>query len=37
MDDAKTEELAFTGFPREHWRKIWSIKPLERSTRRSQC
>lgn len=30
MDDAKTEVLAFSGFPREHWRKIWSTNPLER-------
>ena len=22
--------LAFTAFPREHWRKIWSNNPLER-------
>ena len=30
MDDAKAEVLAFTGFPRAHWRKIWSTNPLER-------
>jgi transposase-like protein len=30
MDDAKTEVLAFTGFPRAHWTKIWSTNPLER-------
>lgn len=30
MDDAKTEVLAFAGFPRGHWRKIWSTNPLER-------
>lgn len=24
MDDAKAEVLAFAGFPRAHWRKIWS-------------
>ncbi len=30
MDQAKTEVLAFTTFPREHWRKIWSTNPLER-------
>jgi transposase-like protein len=30
MDDAKTEVLAFAGFPRVHWRKIWSTNPLER-------
>ena len=30
MDDAKTEVLAFGGFPRAHWRKIWSTNPLER-------
>lgn len=30
MDGAKTEVLAFTGFPRSHWIKIWSTNPLER-------
>ena len=30
MDEAKAEVVAFTGFPREHWRKIWSTNPLER-------
>lgn len=30
MDTGKTEVLAFTGFPRSHWVKIWSTNPLER-------
>ena len=30
MDTAKGDVLAFTAFPREHWRKIWSNNPLER-------
>ncbi len=30
MDDAKSDVLAFAVFPRKHWRKIWSINPLER-------
>jgi putative transposase len=30
MDDAKTEVLAFSTFPRAHWTKIWSTNPLER-------
>ena len=30
MDGAKTDVLAFTGFPRSHWVKIWSTNPLER-------
>jgi putative transposase len=30
MDNAKTEVLAFAGFPRPHWTKIWSTNPLER-------
>ena len=30
MDEAKAEVLAFTAFPRPHWRKIWSTNPLER-------
>ncbi|MBB3044025.1 transposase-like protein [Nocardioides soli] len=37
MDDAKAEVLAFTGFPKAHWRKIWSTNPLERVTRRSSA
>jgi transposase-like protein len=30
MDSARPEVLAFTAFPVEHWRKIWSTNPLER-------
>ena len=30
MDSARTDVLAFTAFPREHWRQIWSNNPLER-------
>ena len=30
MHDARTDVLAFTAFPRGHWRKIWSNNPLER-------
>ncbi|MCL2736032.1 MAG: IS256 family transposase [Propionibacteriaceae bacterium] len=30
MDSAKTEVLAFSAFPKEHWVKIWSNNPLER-------
>ena len=30
MRDAKTDVLAFSAFPRAHWRKIWSNNPLER-------
>jgi putative transposase len=30
MDQAKVEVLAFTAFPKAHWRKIWSTNPLER-------
>ena len=33
MDAAKTEVLAFTGFPRSHWTKIWSTNPIERINR----
>ena len=28
--DAKTEVLAFAGFLKAHWQKIWSTNPLER-------
>ena len=30
MHTAKTDLLAFTAFPKAHWRKIWSNNPLER-------
>jgi putative transposase len=30
MSGAKTDVLAFSAFPRAHWRKIWSNNPLER-------
>jgi putative transposase len=30
LRDARTDVLAFTAFPRAHWRKIWSNNPLER-------
>ena len=30
MDDTKTDVLAFSVFPPDHWRKIWSNNPLER-------
>ncbi|MDA8373160.1 MAG: IS256 family transposase [Actinomycetota bacterium] len=30
MDGAKEEVLAFSAFPREHWRQIWSTNSLER-------
>jgi putative transposase len=30
MTAAKEEVLAFTAFPTEHWRQIWSTNPLER-------
>jgi transposase-like protein len=30
MDSAKIDVLAFTAFPKAHWRQIWSNNPLER-------
>ena len=30
MRTARTDVLAFSAFPRAHWRKIWSNNPLER-------
>lgn len=30
MDSARTDVSAFTAFPNEHWRQIWSNNPLER-------
>ena len=37
MDQAKTEVLAFTGFPRPHWSKVWSTNPLERVKQGNQA
>lgn len=31
--DARHELLAFTTFPKEHWRQIWSNNPLERQNK----
>ena len=33
LDEAGPDLLAFTGFPKEHWRQIWSNNPLERLNR----
>jgi putative transposase len=33
LDQAGSDLLAFTGFPKEHWRQIWSNNPLERLNR----
>ena len=33
MRQAREDLLAFTGFPQQHWRKIWSTNPLERVNR----
>jgi transposase-like protein len=30
LDDARADLLAFTGFPRDVWRQIWSNNPQER-------
>ena len=30
MHDAREDLLAFSAFPLEHWRKVWSTNPLER-------
>src|SRR5437867_9135909 len=30
LDEAATDLLAFTGFPKEHWRQLWSNNSLER-------
>jgi putative transposase len=30
LDDAAPDLLAFTGFPKEHWRQVWSNNSLER-------
>lgn len=33
LEGAREEILAFTGFPRSHWKQIWSNNPLERLNR----
>lgn len=33
MDEAEEEVLAYSAFPVEHWRQIWSNNPLERLNR----
>jgi putative transposase len=33
MAEAKEELLAFSAFPRAHWRQLWSTNPLERLNR----
>ncbi len=33
LAEAKEDLLAFTGFPRAHWRQVWSTNPLERLNR----
>src|SRR5262249_3856488 len=30
LDEAAVDLLAFTGFPKEHWRQLWSNNSLER-------
>lgn len=33
LEDAAPDLLAFTHFPRDHWRQIWSTNPQERLNR----
>lgn len=33
MDEAEEEVLAYSAFPTEHWRQVWSNNPLERLNR----
>src|SRR3989449_699207 len=33
LDEAAADLLAFTGFPKEHWRQLWSNNSLERVNR----
>jgi len=36
LDQARDDILAFTAFPREVWRQVWSDNPQERLNRSSQ-
>jgi putative transposase len=33
LDEAEADVLAYTAFPPEHWRQLWSVTPLERLNR----
>jgi putative transposase len=37
LEDAREDLLAFSVFPPEHWRKVWSTNPLERFQSRDQA
>jgi putative transposase len=37
LDAARADVLAFTGFPKEIWRQIWSNNPSERLNREICC
>ena len=36
LDEAAAEILTFTGFPKAHWRQIWSNNPQERLNKESR-
>src|SRR5262249_5838920 len=36
LDEVGPDLLAFTGFPKEHWRQVWSNTPPERLTKETR-
>jgi putative transposase len=37
LDEAAPEILAFTAFPKDQWRRVWSNNPLESPRAAARC